>query len=136
MQLAKHVHHGFAVLRVEVPRGLVGKKNRRIARERACHRNALLLPTRELRREVAEPMCHADAFERLHHGLAACVAREALAIGQRQLDVLIDIEIADEIERLEDEADFTVSNRGSLIGADGRDRPAAQVVLPCRRCVE
>src|SRR2546427_2229362 len=37
------------------------------------------------------------------------LGRRHAAIGQRQLDVLIDGQVADQIERLEDEADFARS---------------------------
>ena len=39
------------------------------------------------------------------------VGRHA-AIGERQLDVLVDGQIADQVERLEDEADLPVANCG------------------------
>jgi hypothetical protein len=43
VQLAQQVHHRFAVLRVEISRWLVGKKNCRVSRDRTRDGNALLL---------------------------------------------------------------------------------------------
>ena len=48
VQLAQQLHHGVAVLRVEVPGGLVGQQDRRVAPEGARHGHALLLAAREL----------------------------------------------------------------------------------------
>src|SRR5579862_131896 len=43
MQLPQQVHHGFAVLRVQVTSRLVRQQNRRLADESAGHGDALLL---------------------------------------------------------------------------------------------
>ena len=46
VQVAQELHHGVAVLGIEVPGRLVGEQDERIAGERASYRHALLLPTR------------------------------------------------------------------------------------------
>jgi len=58
-------------------------------------------------------MAHAHALERFLHALAALRGRHA-AVGQRQLDVLEDGEVADQVEALEDEPDVAVADAGAL----------------------
>ena len=48
-------------------------------------------------------------------------ARHA-AVGERQLDVLVDREVADQVERLEDEADLPVADAGALRRGEPRHR--------------
>ena len=71
MQFAQQIHNLLAILRVEVSGGLIGQQDGRITRQRAGHRNALLLTARELRRIVLDAMGHADALQRLMHFLLA-----------------------------------------------------------------
>jgi hypothetical protein len=56
-------HDGVAIFGVEVSGRLIGEKNHGIAYERACHRDALLLPTGKLRGIVLCAVRHLDAFE-------------------------------------------------------------------------
>ena len=58
------------------------------------------------------------------------------AIGQRQLDVLVHREIADEVEALEDESDFPVANARPIGEIQVRDRLAVQFVVARGRRVE
>src|SRR6185369_4540230 len=109
VQLAQQLHYGFAVGRIEVSGRLVGKQNQRIARYGSRHGDALLLTARELTRKVLRAMGHSDALERIHHSLFA-IGRFDATIGERQLDVLEDVQVADQIEALEYETDFPVSN--------------------------
>ena len=48
VQLAQQLHHRLAVLRVEVPGGLVGEQDRGLPDQRARHGHALLLAAGEL----------------------------------------------------------------------------------------
>ena len=64
VQLAKQVHDGFAIVRIEVTSRLVRKQNRRSAGKRAGNCDALLLTTGELARQVFCPMRHAHALQR------------------------------------------------------------------------
>ena len=54
-------------------------------------------------------MAHAHALQRIGHPLLP-LARVHAAIGQRQLDVFIDREIANQIEALKDKANLAVAN--------------------------
>ena len=113
MQVAQQVHHRFAVLRIQVSGRLVGQQDRRIAGQRARHGHALLLTAGELRGIVLHAVRHAHALQRFLHALLALRRRHA-AIGERQLDVLVNGEIADQIESLEDEADFAIADARAL----------------------
>src|SRR5690606_5832805 len=71
--------------------------------------HALLLAARELTRQVFGPMGHLDALEGGKYAVLSLAGRHA-AVGERQLDILIDAQVADEIEALEDEADLAVAH--------------------------
>src|ERR1043166_3940772 len=102
VQLAQQLHHRFAVFRVEVSGGLVRQQDRRRAGDGAGDRDALLLTARELRGKVLGAVRHADLLERRHHALLA-LGRLHAAVGERQLHVLVDVEVANQVEALEDE---------------------------------
>ena len=135
VQLAKQLHHRFAVRRIEVTRRLVGEEDERIAGDGAGDGDALLLTAGELRRIVLHAVAHAHALERIGDALLALGRRHA-AVRERQLDVLVDREIADQVERLEDEADLAVADAGALRRRELRDRLAGERVLAVGRRVE
>ena len=58
------------------------------------------------------------------------------AVGEGQLDVLEDREIADQIEALEDEADLAIADARRVRGLELGDRPAVELVRPLRGGVE
>src|SRR5215470_1661930 len=105
---------------------------------RKCPRNCdpLLLTSRKLRRVMPHAVGHAHALEGFHNSLFALGRWHLLAIGQGQLDVLIDGKIANQIETLKDEADFPVANARTLCEIQVLDWPSIQEVLPARRSVE
>src|SRR5207237_109657 len=113
MQLAQQLHNRFAVRRVEVSRRLVCEQDEWIPGNRTRDGDALLLTAGELCGIVLHAMAHADALESVLHALLALTARHA-AVGKRELDVLIDGEIPDEVERSEDGTNLTVSDRCGL----------------------
>ncbi len=81
--------------------------------DRARHSDALLLTAGELAGQVLGTMRHADLFERRHHPFLALGGSHA-PIREGQLDVLVHVEIANQVEALEDEPDFAVANAGPL----------------------
>src|SRR6185369_13955076 len=135
VQLFQQLHHRLGVPRVKVAGRLVGEQDRRLAHHRAGHRDALLLTARELRRVVLHPVRHADPLQGLLHALLALLRRHA-AIGQRQLDVLVHRQVADQVERLEDETDLLVPDPRPLRERQGRDLLRVQHVLAVRRRVQ
>ena len=135
VQLAQQLHHRFAVLRVEVSGRLVREQDRRRAGDGAGDRDALLLTARELAGQVLGAMRHADLLERRHDALLA-LGRLHAAIGERQLDVLVHVEVADQIEALEDEPDLAVAHARPLGERQVGDRLAVEGVLALGRRVE
>ena len=122
VQLLEQVHHRLAVLRVEVAGGLVGEQDRRLAADGARHGDALLLAARELAGQVLGAVGHADALERRRHALLALGGAHA-AVGERQLDVLEDVQVANQVEALEDEADLAVAHPRPLRQRELGHRP-------------
>mgnify|MGYP003693927317 CR=1 FL=1 len=70
------LHDLVAHLAVEVPGGLVGEQDPRIADDALAMAHALLLAARELRREVMDPRAEPDAIERLGAICLRSVARQ------------------------------------------------------------
>jgi hypothetical protein len=80
-------------------------------------------------------MRHADLLKRRHHAFLALRGLHA-AVGERQLDVLVDRQVADQVEALEDEPDFPVADPSPLGERQVGDRPAIQHVGALGRRVE
>ena len=106
-----------------------------VAGDRAGDGDALLLTAGELAGQVLGAMRHADLLERRHHALLA-LGRLHAAIGERQLDVLVDGEVANQVEALEDEPDLAVAHARALGERQVGDRLAVQDVLALGRRVE
>src|SRR5215471_3155377 len=130
VQFMQQLHYGFTVVRVEIAGRFVRQQNRRMTGQSASDCNALLLTARKLRRVVAQAVCHADAFERFHHARLALGRGHLLAIGQRKFDVLINREVADEVETLKNETNFAVSYTRARAKIKTLHRLAVKVILP------
>ena len=126
MQILQQFHHGFAVARVEVSGRFVGQQNRGLSAQRARHCHTLLLTAGELRRVMPDAMRHAHSFQRFHHARLAVGRRHPLPVGQRQLDVFVHRQIADQVETLKDESDLLVANARALGKIQVLDRLAVQ----------
>src|ERR1044072_2875751 len=113
MQLFEERHDSLAVARVEVTRRFVREQDRRLARESARDGDTLLLAARKLAGQMLGAVAHADALQRFEHETFP-VARTHPAIGQRELDVLINGEIADQVKALEDESDLAIANARAI----------------------
>src|SRR6185312_12548303 len=109
--------------------------DQRIARYRARYRDALLLTTGELRGVVLHAVRHPDFFQRLEYALAALGGIHS-AIRERQLHVLVDGEVADQVERLEDEADLPIPNARALARGETGDGLSVEQIFALCRCVE
>src|SRR5688500_49887 len=119
VQLAENVHDVGAGRAVEVARRLVGEQDAGPVHQRARDGDALALAARELVGTVAHPVPEAHALERVHGALAALPRREA-GVDERQLDVVQRRGAGQQVERLEDEADFLVPHPGkSVVGEPG-----------------
>jgi hypothetical protein len=125
--------------RVEVPGRLVGEQHRGVVDERACDREALLLPARELVRQRGGDRPQPEGVDQLAAAHGGRRVRAAHAPGQQH--VRFARELGEEVEELEDEADVAPAQRrqrrlgraghgaaGDLDGAGFRSvEPAEQV---------
>ena len=64
------------------------------------------------------------------------ICRAHAAVGQRQLDIFKNGQVADEIEALENESDFAIANAGTFRKGKVRDLMLLQRVAPVRRRIE
>src|SRR6185369_3682489 len=94
-----------------------------------------LLTAGELARQVLRAMRHADALECIRNALLS-LARAHAAIRQRQFNVLVDREVADQVEALEDETNFAVSDPGALRKRKVLYRMTVEDVLTVARCIQ
>ena len=136
VQFLEQIHDRFAVARIEVAGRFVRQKDGRLAGERARHRDALLLTAGELARadvwrDGAMPTRSSASLTKALRSLAGHAA-----IGQRQLDVFENGQVADEIEALEDEADLAIADARALRKGEVRDLAAFERVAPVRWRVE
>src|SRR5258707_14329917 len=81
------------------------------------------------------PMSHSDTLERLSD-VRLPLRRAHASIGQRQLDVFKNGQVADEIKALENEADFAIANAGTFRKGKVCDLMFLQRVAPVRRRIE
>ncbi len=132
VQPLEQAHDLRAGLRVEVARRLVGQDDGRLGDQRAGDGDALLLAARQLVGVVLQPVAQPDGFQRLAGPLTP-LARTHAGVDQRLLDVVDGRRAAQQVERLEDEADFPVANLGQLVVVQLLDVHAVQLVRARRR---
>ena len=120
VDLLEQLHHAARHQRVEVAGRLVGQQQARLAGQRARDRHALLLAAGQLGRVVLHARAQAHAGQRLLDAAPALGGVEA-AVAQRHVDVVEQVEVGDQVEALEDEADLLVAQRASA-----RRRPRAR----------
>jgi hypothetical protein len=128
VQLFEQVHHAAGHLAVEVAGGLVGEQQARLAGQRPGDGHPLLLATRQLGRVMARPRRQADPGQRFGSTAPAFGRRQA-AIAQRHLDVVDDVEVGDQVEGLEDEADLLVAQARALVVAQAAHVHAVKPIL-------
>ncbi len=124
-----------AVLRVEVPRRLVGQQDERIVGQSSRNRHPLALAAAELGGMVREAVPQAHHVRQLVGPLQALPLVPTLVV-HRDLDVLDDVELLDQVERLEDESDAGPADEGQLVVVQLRDVVAAQDVATFARPIE
>ena len=110
LQVAKLAAHQMAKLGVERPQWLVHQKGLRPPHHGAPKRDALPVAARKFRRLARQEMLDPQEARGLLHALANLAAAHALAL-QRKADILRDIHVRIEREKLEDESD--VAGRGT-----------------------
>src|SRR6185312_3910429 len=93
--------------------------------------DTLLLAARQLRRIMLEPRRQPDALQRILDPLLALGTRKS-AIAQRHVDVVEQIEVRNQVEALEHEADLLVAQPRAVLVAELRDVDAVELVLAAR----
>src|SRR5690606_19411203 len=76
-----------------------------------------------------------DELEGFPHEIAPLSPRHAL-VEQRQLDVLVDVELVEQVEALEDEADVAFAQLGEAVLREARDLAIGEPVAPARRRID
>ena len=89
--------------------------------------HALALPARELVRLVIHPVAQLHGLERFLCALEPGIGRRPV-VDERQLDVVERGGPRQQVEGLEDEADFLVADVGQLVVGKLADQPAVQPV--------
>src|SRR5581483_892020 len=135
VQLLEQIHHCFTISRVEVSSGFVGEQDCWLTSQSARNCNTLLLSTRKLAGQMFGAMGHADTLKRTDHS-GLTLTRVQSPVSQRQLDILINCKITDQIETLENETDFPVAYTRPLRKRQVCDFGALQLITSRRRSVE
>ena len=120
-------HHEARGARVEVAGGLVGEDDFGFGDEGASDGDALLLAARELDGEVVGFFLEIEAGENVG-GLDAAVGLRGAGIDEGKGNVVEDGEGGNEVEVLEDEADFLRAEAGFFFVANAGDGFAVQEI--------
>ncbi|MNI63389.1 hypothetical protein D3C73_1187550 [compost metagenome] len=127
VDLLQQFHHSARHLRVQVAGRFVGQQQARAAGQGTGNRRALLLAAGEFVRVVLHARTQADLAQRLLDALAA-LAGAHLAVAQRHVHVVEQVEVRNQVEALEDEADLLVAQAAARIIAELADVLAVQHV--------
>ena len=98
-----------------------------------CH--TLLLTARELMGEVLGTVTYSHALHNILHPLFALLSSD-IEISERQLDVLLHVQLVDEVERLEHEAYLSLAHIGAVLLLQCRYFIPVEPILPARGIVE
>jgi len=105
VEVLHELHYRLAIYRIQITGRLVGKQDQRTSSQRPCHSHALLLAAGQLTGQVLRAVRHSDSFERLVRTRLPLGCLHS-PIGQRQFDILVDREVANQVKTLEYEPDF------------------------------
>ena len=127
VEVAEEVHDVEAVVAVEIAGRLVAEDELWVGNHGASHGDALLLPAGELLRVVAGPMDDAHTLQHLVDLRFALRLAEA-EVAQRQLHVLEDVHVINQVEALEDEADDPAPQFQTVFLAQGGDLSSVEEI--------
>jgi hypothetical protein len=135
VEVGEERHDGVAVFRIEVAGGLVGEEDGgEPARARATATRCCWPPESwEGRCLERWPM---PTFSRAVVTAVLALGGGHAAVGEGELDVFVDGEVADEVEGLENEADLAVADAGALGEREALDGAAVEEVGAVGRGVE
>ena len=134
-ELLEQRHDFLAGLGIEIAGRFVRQQDGRLVHQRAGDGHALALAAGKFVGLVMNAVGQADVAQRLQRHLPALVGRHA-GINQRQLHVAQRVGARQQVEGLEDEADFPVADFGQLVVVHLADLDAVQFVVPAGGRVE
>ena len=117
---AQQLEHLGGAVRVQVAGRLVGEHEPRTVDERARDRDALQLAARQLARTARRAVPEADRAQHLRHARFAAAVERAVQ-GERQRDVLCDVEVRQDVKGLEDEPHPAPAQLGERIVVEPRE---------------
>src|SRR5688572_2258626 len=135
VQFLKHPHDFLSGLAVQSARRFVREDDRRIAGNRACQRDALLLASGKLIGEACLFFTQSHALQRLPRTLAA-LARGDSRIDHREFDVCQSACPRDQVESLKDEADLLIARVRKLVLRHRGYVDAVQYVCSTTQAIE
>ena len=118
---------GVARCRVEISSWLVREDDLRFRNQGSSDRNPLLLSAGEFLRAVREAILESDHLEAANRLFAALGPWDAL-VEERDRDVLDDVQLADQVECLEDEADLAAPDLAEGVVVEVGEVTAPEVV--------
>src|SRR4051812_36507956 len=133
VQLHHEIDDRGAGAGVQVPRGLVGKKNLGTDAEATCQCHPLLLTARELRRVMVFPARQANPAEKLASSLAGIRGTAKL---QGHLHIFLSGKGGKQLKRLEDKTDLLTPEASPLIFIQAAQLLAIEIHLSSARPVE
>src|SRR6266566_2592142 len=128
IELAKQLHDFFALTGVQVSRGFVSEQKLRFGDDRACNTYQLLLATGKLTRIQIFFADDLETVERVGHQSSA-LAFAVAPIGERDIEVLVNREVIEQVILLKHEADLLVSQRGAFLRLQMMNGGFAQEIL-------
>ncbi len=128
VELLEQLHDLLALVGVQIARRLVRQDERGLGDHGARDADELLLAAGELA-GIEILLAHdAEAVERVADQ-ALALGRLDVAVGERQVEVLVDREVVDQVVALEDEADVRSLQRLPVLRLERLDRAVHEDVL-------
>src|SRR5947199_6179119 len=128
-EFAKEFKNGFAGMGVEIAGGLIGKNDFRVIYQGTGNGDTLLLTAGKLAGAMFGAIGQVNGFESCHGSFAAVSTTDA-AVNHRKFHILQHVQLGKEIEKLEDEADFTIPERRKLQGGRMLNHDTIQLYGP------
>ena len=128
VELFEQLHDLLGLLGVQVASGLICQQQRGIVNDCARDANQLLLSAGELRRKQVLLADDVEAVQRIGYQRLSLGARHVL-VAQRQIDVLGNCELVEQVIALEDHPHASLRQLRPLFAAHGVYRVAVEVVL-------
>ena len=134
-KVVEDIEDFLAGLGIQIPRGLVSQHDHRVVDQRPRDGRALLLPTRQLRRSVVASVGEVHACGQLA-GLLATGGGWNTLIKEGDFEILQDVELWNQVEALEYEADIAAANLGEVVVVKPADVGFPEHVSPGRRSIQ